>query len=240
MVTQRSGRHHEPMRRLFPPPADDISVEEAYAGPLGQHRQRPWVGLCMVASIDGSIAVDGTSGGLSSPTDTEVLWRLRQLADVIVVGAGTVRDEGYGPPRRPGQRIAVVTRSGNVDLSGPVFSSGAGFVVTTEEAEIDARAVDVVRAGHGSVDLARAIERLEEFVPAGAVVQAEGGAQLNGALLDADVIDEINVTTSPSAVGGDGPRIATSAGEHGHRFELSQLAIDEQSFLYARWLRRRD
>ena len=55
-----------------------------------------------------------------------------------------------------------------------------------------------------------------------------------------DVIDEINVTTSPSAVGGDGPRLAAGAGAVGHRYELAQLAVDEQSFLYARWLRRRD
>ena len=71
------------------------------------------------------------------------------------------------------------------------------------------------------------------------MVQAEGGAILNGALLDADVIDEINLTTSPVAVGGTGPRLAAGAGNLAHRFDLAQLAIDDQSFLYARWLRRR-
>ena len=66
----------------------------------------------MVASIDGSTVVGGNSAGLSSPTDTAVLAQLRAIADVIVVGAGTVRDEGYGPPRKQGQRIGVVTRIG--------------------------------------------------------------------------------------------------------------------------------
>ena len=78
------------------------------------------------------------------------------------------------------------------------------------------------------------------LVPACAVVQAEGGAILNGALLDADVIDEINLTTSAAAVGGNGPRLASVAGDHRQRFDLAQLAIDDESFLYARWLRRRD
>jgi riboflavin biosynthesis pyrimidine reductase len=228
------------MRRLLPDPADDISVEEAYAGPLGHDPHRPWVGLCMVASIDGSIAVAGTSGGLSSPTDIEVLGRLRQLADVIIVGAGTVSDEGYGPPRKQGQRIGVVTRSGNVDLTSALFRSGSAFLVTTDDADFDTGEIEVVRAGHGSVDFAVAIERITRLVPTCSVVQAEGGARLNGALLDADVIDEINVTMSASAVGGDGPRLAAGAGSLSHRYTLGQLAVDEQSFLYARWLRRRD
>jgi riboflavin biosynthesis pyrimidine reductase len=70
-------------------------------------------------------------------------------------------------------------------------------------------------------------------------VQAEGGSVLNAALLDDDAIDEIDVTTSAAAVGGSGPRLASGGGDHRHRFDLAQLAIDDESFLYARWLRRR-
>jgi riboflavin biosynthesis pyrimidine reductase len=227
------------MRRLLPEPADDIAVADAYASPLGSRPERPWVGLCMVASIDGSTVVGGNSAELSSPTDTAVLWQLRAIADVIVVGAGTVRDEGYGPPRKPGQRIGVVTRSGDVDLSNELFTSGAGFLITTEDATFDSAEIDVVRAGRGTVDFATALVQLSRLIPACGVVQAEGGAILNGALLDADVIDEINVTTSPAAVGGSGPRLAAGAGDHQHRFDLEQLAIDDLSFVYARWLRRR-
>jgi riboflavin biosynthesis pyrimidine reductase len=227
------------MRRLLPEPADDMAVADAYASTLGRRPDRPWVGLCMVASIDGSTVVGGDSAGLSSPTDTAVLWQLRAIADVIVVGAGTVRDEGYGPPRKPGQRIGVVTRSGDVDLSSALFTSGAGFLITTEDATFDTAEIDVVRAGTATVDLATAVGRLSHVIADCAVVQAEGGAILNGALLDADVIDEINVTTSPAAVGGSGPRLAVGAGDHQHRFDLAQLAIDDRSFVYARWLRRR-
>lgn len=229
------------MRRLLPEPVAELAVADAYAGPLGRRDDRPWVGLSMVASIDGSIVVGGTSAGLSSPTDLAVLWRLRELADVLIVGAGTLRDEGYGPPRKDGQRIGVVTGSGRVDLTSELFTSGAGFLVTTENAEFDTGdvEVDVVRAGHDSVDFALAIERISELVPVCSVIQAEGGARLNGALLDADLLDEIDVTTSPGAVGGDGPRLTSGAGEHARRFELAQLALDERSFLYARWLRRR-
>jgi riboflavin biosynthesis pyrimidine reductase len=227
------------MRRLLPEPADDISVADAYGAALGRRPDRPWVGLCMVASIDGSTVVGGNSAGLSSPTDTAVLSQLRSIADVIVVGAGTVRDEGYGPPRRPGQRIGVVTRSGNVDLSSALFASGAGFLITTVDATFDTAEIDVVRAGTGTVDFTMAIDQLSHLIADCVVVQAEGGAILNGALLDGDVIDEINLTTSPIAVGGTGPRLAAGAANLAHRFDLAQLAIDDESYLFARWLRRR-
>jgi riboflavin biosynthesis pyrimidine reductase len=227
------------MRRLFPEPADDIVVADAYGSALGRRSDRPWVGLCMVASIDGSTVVGGNSAGLSSPTDTAVLSQLRAIADVIVVGAGTVRDEGYGPPRKQGQRIGVVTRSGDVDLSSALFTSGAGLLITTEDATFDTAGIEVVRAGTGTVDFATAIVRLGSLIADCGVVQAEGGATLNGALLDADVIDEINLTTSPVAVGGTGPRLAVGADNLAHRFELAQLAIDDRSYLFARWLRRR-
>ena len=133
----------------------------------------------------------------------------------------------------------MVTGSGRVDLDTPLFTSGAGFLITTEDATFDTQGVDVIRAGVDSVDLGEAVRRLAELVPVCSVVQAEGGARLNGALLDADVIDEINLTTTAAAVGGDGPRLASGAADRQHRFDLRQLAIDEESFLYARWLRRR-
>ena len=229
------------MRRLLPGPADDITVDEAYGSTLGSRADGPWVGLCMVASIDGSTAVDGNSVKLSSPTDTAVLGRLRQLADVIVVGAGTVRDEGYGAPRKQGQRVGVITSSGRMDYSTDLFVSGAGFVITTETgAPAVPPGIDVVRFGEDRIDLAATLRGLPSFVGGVDFVQVEGGASLNGALFDADLIDEINVTTSPATFGGPGPRLAVGAPPHAHRFDVAQLAIDEESFVYTRWLRRRD
>ena len=83
----------------------------------------------MIASLDGAVVVDGTSGGLGNANDRQVLLTMRDLADVIVVGAATARGEGYGPPRKRGQRIGVITNSGSVDLSTSLFTSGAGFVI---------------------------------------------------------------------------------------------------------------
>ena len=235
------ARHDGPMRRLLPDPADDITVDDAYGSPLGSRPDAPWVGVCMVASIDGSIAVDGTSGQLSSPTDTAVLARLRQLADVIVVGAGTVREEGYGAPRKAGQRIGVVSRSGRLDYDSDLFGSGAGFVISSETGASDAPdGIDVLRAGVDDVDVAAALAALTDFAEVARFVQVEGGAALNGSFFHADLIDEINLTTSPATFGGPGPRLATDSPAHTHRYDVAQMAVDDDSFVYTRWLRRRD
>jgi riboflavin biosynthesis pyrimidine reductase len=229
------------MRRLLPEPADHVTVDTAYGGPVGSVDGRPWVGLCMVASIDGSTVVDGTSAQLSNPTDAAVLARLRRLAEVIVVGARTVREEGYGAPAKPGQRVGVVTRGGRLDYESDLFTSGAGFLITTASGAQDVPDhVDVLRTGAEAIDFEAMIRALPSVVGACRYVQVEGGAALNGALFAADLIDEINVTTSAATVGGDGPRLSSGAPPHGHRFEVAQLAIDEQSFVYTRWLRRRD
>jgi riboflavin biosynthesis pyrimidine reductase len=233
------------VRRLFPEPAGDVSLDELYGAPVRRRvGRRPWVGICMVASLDGSTVVAGRSGGLSSPNDTAVLATLRRAADVIIVGAGTVRREGYGPPKKPGQRIGVVTATGDVDPDSDLFRGGAGFVIMPEDgaAPPSGRAgpVDVVRAGRGRVDVASALAQLGDLIPAPTFVQAEGGARLNGSLLDADCVDELDLTISPLLVGGDGARVTSGAAAVTTGFELAHVLADEGSFLYTRWLRRRD
>ena len=165
------------MRRLFEHPTDQVTVREAYDVHRPRPPDRPWLGVCMVASIDGSTVIDSNSRALSSKTDQEVLLTLRDLADVLLVGAATVRIEGYGPPRKRGQRVGVVSRTGFVDVSTPLFSSGCGFLILPEDAP--PTQVESVRAGVGEVDFGGALAQLHaDFV------QAEGGAQLNGALVD--------------------------------------------------------
>jgi riboflavin biosynthesis pyrimidine reductase len=219
------------MRRLLPSPTKVVTALDAYADPSRRrHDGRPWVGICMVASVDGATALDGRSGRLSNATDAAVLSALRQHADVVLVGAGTVRAEGYGAPKRAGLRIGVVSSQGDgLDFESPLFASGAGFVVTTLDApELP---VDAVRAGHGRVDLLAACALLE-----GDFAHVEGGARLNGALLDAGVVDEVNLTISPLLAGGTSPRSFDHAQDAGAPLQLAHL-LEEDGFLFTRWLR---
>ena len=229
-------RHRRVLRRVHPSPAD-VTVLDAYDVERPVHADgRPWLGLCMVSSLDGSTVVKGRSSALSSENDAAVLLTLRDLADVLVVGAGTVRAEGYGPPRKPGQRIGVVSTSGRVDTSSPLFASGAGFLVVPRDAP--ASSVDTVRAGEGTVDLAAALVEIARRTGA-RYVQAEGGPGLNAALAAADVIDELDLTVSPQIVGGTGPRLTTGAPDLAARFEPAHLLVDDEGFVFGRWVRRR-
>lgn len=209
------------------------TVADAYGVARLRHPDgRPWIGLSMVMSIDGSTVVNGDSQGLSGPADFEVLVGLRWLADVIVVGASTVRKEGYGPPSKPGLTVGVVTKSGGLDLETELFKSGAGFLILPEDAPIANTSVRCVRAGHGTVDLRAAMQQLS-----GTFAQLEGGPSLNAAMFAADLVDEINVTISPLIVGGAGPRLTDSAPDLHRRYDIAHV-IQDDGFLFVRYVRR--
>ena len=228
------------VQRLLPGPAGPVTADDLAAGDRSCG-DRPWLGVCMVASLDGSTIVEGRSGALSSPDDTAVFAALRRAADAVIVGAATVRHEGYGPPRKQGQRIGVVTTTGDVDTAGALFTSGAGFLVMPEDGprapDAAGRPVDTVRAGRGRVDLASALRRLDEVMDPPTFVQAEGGPRLNGSLLAAGCIDELNLTISPRLAGGVGARVIEGAAPQLRGYTLVQLAVAEDSFLFGRWRR---
>jgi len=196
-----------------------ITADEAYGidrpAPNDARGARPWVGMCMVSGIDGSTVVAGSSQALSGPADREVLLALRRAADTVLVGAGTVRDEGYGPPSKPGQRIAVVSRSGRLDTSLPLFTSGAGSVVSPDD---------------------RGMFAMVAALP-GTFVQLEGGAKLNASMVDHDLVDEINLTLSPNVTGGSGPRLTDGAADVLRRFELRHV-LEDDGFVFLRYVRQ--
>jgi riboflavin biosynthesis pyrimidine reductase len=211
------------VRRLLPDCTDSVDLVDAYAPPK---REQVFVRLNMISSIDGAISVDGRSGALGGEPDRRVFATLRAWADVVLVGAGTVRAENYGPVRfdeevrqarvargqRPVPPIAVVSRAATFDDTTPFFTEAVvpPIVVTTEanakrvEREAAGRA-EAIGAGTDEVDLARAIAQLS--ARGFHSVLAEGGPRLNGDLARAGLLDELCLTLSPRIVGGDGPRI---------------------------------
>jgi len=120
------------VRQLFPFPCDPVDPAVLY-GDLPPAGPRPTVRLNMIASIDGATAVGGVSGGLGGPADQAVFAALRSHADVVLVAAGTVRAEHYGPIGLP---IAVVSRSCRLDWDWPLFTAtnAQPIVVTVAEA----------------------------------------------------------------------------------------------------------
>ena len=226
------------VHRIFPPgDPTDAEIGALYGGVRPAVEGRPWAGLSMITSLDGATAVDGLSGGLGNANDRAVFGALRAAADVIVVGARTATAEGYRPTARPGQRIAVVTSSGLVDTSGELFTSGCAFLVVPDDVGAIPTGVESIRAGQGSVDLAGALRQFTTIVPSARFVLAEGGPRLNGALLDAGCLDELDLTIAPALVGGDSSRIVAGATELRRSWRLVHVLTDEDGYLFTRWVR---
>lgn len=239
------------MRRIFPPPSQaEVDPADCYAFPADR-----WLRLNMVASVDGAIRVEGVSGGLSGAGDRRVFHVLRGLADVILVGAATVRAEGYGPARPregwarlragrpPTPPIAVVTRRIDLDLDGPLFTAAEPharpIVITTAAAPAARlaqarRVAEVIVAGADRVDPRRAVAALHER-GLGRIL-CEGGPVLNGLLAAAGLVDEVCLTVSPLLLGGDAARILDGAPV---RTGLTLVQIlEEDGFLFCRYHRR--
>jgi riboflavin biosynthesis pyrimidine reductase len=230
------------MRQLLPDAVADVDPATVYGdAPRTPPAGRPWVMANMVASLDGSAAVDGRSGPLGGPADKAVFHLLRSVADVILVAAGTARAEGYKPARGDDPApIAVVSRSLELDLASPLFTEAAArtIAITCEAADADRRrataeVADVVVAGDARVEVGAALTALHER--GHRLVLCEGGPSLLAQVAAAGALDELCLTISPILVGGDGPRILD--GDIGSPLprRLATL-LEDDGTLFARYL----
>ncbi|TPX01687.1 pyrimidine reductase family protein [Schumannella luteola] len=186
-----------------------------------------WLRLNFVSSLDGAATREGLSGGLGRGGDKRVFDLQRRWADVVLVGAGTARAEGYGAMvldddavawRRaqglaPHPVFALVSGRLDLDPASPIFAEAPvrPIVYTVASAPAGARAAlaavaDVMDAGDTSVDPARL--RAELAARGLRRIHAEGGPSLAGAFLTAGVVDELCLTIAPTLEGGPAGRIA--------------------------------
>jgi len=201
--------------------------------------RRPWVLANMVMGVDGAVTIDGRVGELNSPADKELFRAIRLLSDVILVGAATVRAEGYGPSVRP---IAIVTNSIQLDLGSPLFAEQRArpIIVTSEASPADARAraaevADVVVAGERSVDMRLAVAALHER--GHEIILTEGGPSVLTSLLLDDLVDELCLTLAPVAGGDPGRMVSDALAGHVTRFDLAGTQVVGND-VFLRYLRR--
>lgn len=244
-----------PMYQLLPPSRRNTQADLAavYAYPNGARR---WLRANMVASADGAATASGASAALSGEADKRVFGVLRALADVILVGAGTVRQEGYGPAQvrdqylgarseagqGPAAAIAVVSTRLDLDLTLPLFTEPTvpTLVLTTSDAPQEsvgaarAAGVDVIAAGTGRVDLALAVDRLAER-GLGRIL-CEGGPTLLSQVVAAGRMDELCLSLSPQLRSGDSPRILHGPELPGEVPLILHTLLTEDGYLFARYL----
>ncbi|HEY1974725.1 MAG TPA: pyrimidine reductase family protein [Pseudonocardia sp.] len=238
------------MQSLWPPgatgnelTADELAAVYAYPDQL----DRPYLRVNFVSSLDGSVAVQGLSGGLSSAPDRVVFGLLRELCEVVLVGAGTARAEGYRGARKPSRatgrppRIAVVTSSAQLDPHGPLLTdtSVPPLVLTTTAAPAEnldrlvAAGAEIDTRGTGPHELFAALaERGLNRV------LCEGGPSLFGQLIAADAVDELCLTWAPLLAGGDAGRISRGSNQATRGMRLASL-LTEQDVLLAHYRRDR-
>ncbi|MFG2606166.1 pyrimidine reductase family protein [Streptomyces sp. NPDC048514] len=219
---------------------------------------RPWLRANMVSTLDGAAQHEGRSQPISSAADMRIFGTLRALADVVVVGAETVRQEGYRPAKERGEfaaarraagqgpapALAVVTASLELDFSLPLFTSPLvpTLVLTGAAAAPDRVAAAekagarVVVAGEGmGIEPARAVRALAGL--GHTRLLTEGGPRLLGQLIAAEVLDELCLTVSPMLTAGDAQRIAGGPSVVvPRRFDLVSL-LAEDGFLFSRYRR---
>ena len=194
----------------------------------------PGVRANMVTSADGHATIQGRVGGLTGEADQALLIALRGWCDVLLVGSGTIRAEGYGVLELPAEIaarrvaggraarpvLAVVSGSLDLDPALPAFADAAAagrdsrpWVITVPGADPERRALlapyarllEVAPGPDGHPALPAAVAALR--VEGMTRVLSEGGPSVLGPLIGAGVVDELFLTVSPVLVGGEGPRI---------------------------------
>lgn len=216
---------------------DDAGLLAAYAYP---DPSTTCARFNFVATADGAANHQGVSGGLGGPADKKVFNLLRRLADAVVVGAGTVRAEGYAGELLDAQGqqwrldhnlsahpgLVIISGSLDIESDAEIFSRSPvqPIVLTTESAQPERRrriaeVADVVVAGVDALDVEAGLAELSSR--GNTRLLCEGGPGVFGAFQAADRVDELCLTFSPSLAGGGSPRIV-SGPEH----ELQALTLN--------------
>lgn len=235
------------------PPVDIAELERIYAYP--DALDRPWVQVNFVSSADGAVTVEGKSAGLSHPADKQVFALGRDLADVILVGAGTAIGEGYAgvkPKVRRDERrrrlglsdvppIAVVSNTCSMPPDAAVFEDTLvpPIVFTCGAAHHERRdaladaGAEVVVAGDDNVHLPSVMHELDQRGLRR--VNCEGGPRLFASMLAADLVDQLCLTIAPLLAGAGADRIVAGAvTDSPRKLELAS-ALHVDSFLMLRY-----
>ena len=252
------------MRLIFD--SDGTQVRELNDADLIElYRMRPpvdgaFVRSNFVMSLDGSVqGPDGRSGSINTPSDHHLFALQRGLADAVVVGAGTVRGEGYraidlSPWQRdlraaedlaPYPTLVIISSSADLDpqIAAPVEGAGGPVMIITTEGRPAERldplrqaGVEVVELPGPILDLGVAIDQL-----AGAGMPrllCEGGPGLHRDLLAAGLLDELAITLAPVVVGGEGARSTSGAAlDQPGDFALRLAIFDEDGTLFTVYAR---
>lgn len=232
--------------------AGDVDLVERYAYPA----DGVWLRANMVASLDGAAQRDERSGGLGNAADRRLFLLLRGLADVVIVGANTVRAEGYGPVkpsegwggvregRPPVPPIAICSRTLDLDFDAPIFTAARARTIVLATATADPvrlkaarERADVIVAGEDTLDFAAAVRELA--ARGHRRLLCEGGPGVLAQVVAAGLLDELCLTLSPLLLAGHPARILSGPPVPVPPELTLAHALQDGDFLFLRYTRRR-
>lgn len=250
------------MHQLWPLPEEhsaqpltDADLEQIYGYPVDL--TEPWVQANFVCSADGAVTVADRSEGLSNPADKRIFALGRDLADVVLVGAGTVRTENYRGVKVSGRRIerrralglagippvAVVSGRCAIEPDAALLTDAevAPIIMTTRAAPAERKqalrdaGAQVLDLGEHEVDPKAALGALKERNLLR--INCEGGPHLFSSLVTADLVDQLCLTVAPLLAGPGPDRIVAGApADAPHRMRLASL-LHEDGFCMFRYRR---
>jgi riboflavin biosynthesis pyrimidine reductase len=206
----------------------------------------------MIASTDGRATLAGRTEALSSDRDRELFHSLREQVDAVMVGTGTIAIERYGPlARRPEIRerraaaglretplCVTASRSMELPVDTPLFEDPEAHVIVLTNSDREPPPCEchltVERLLGEELDLAAAAGLLRERHGIRAML-LEGGPTLLASMLNAALVDELFLSTSPLLVGGDEPSLLEGSALD-RPLKLALLSVlEEENFLYLRY-----
>lgn len=200
------------MQSLFPD-RGEVSVADMWnLSTRRRHADRPWIVMCMISSADGAIHLDGAAAALGGPIDKELFLHLHRTTDSVLVGAGTVRADGYHPLPQ-GRNLYVVSRTGDLGPHAAALRAAPNTHVVAGDVN------DIVR-------------RIE-----GNVCALEGGSQLNAQMLAAGLVDEVSLTIAPRFVAAVSDRVAAGPPATREPWHLARVCEGDDGFLLLRYVR---
>lgn len=169
---------------------------------------RPWISTNLAVSADGKISsVERRPSGWTSREDHARLLKLRESADALIVGRGTLEADRM-TMTVPGKAVqplrCIVSRSGEIASDHPVFQKPGGPIHLLSTRETPGPSIPGVTLHRAS--LAGFLETLASQLEV-KHLHCEGGGALIRSLAEIDAIDEFHLTLAGHTLfgGADAP-----------------------------------
>jgi riboflavin biosynthesis pyrimidine reductase len=223
----------ETFTRLLPDVEAGLTAADVAAAIPGPAPEgRPFVAVNMIATADGRAAIAGRTAPIANRADHELFHALRERVDAVMVGAETVRVEGYGPMAPRG---VLVTRSARVPAEAGLLAAPDNRVVVLTPSPAAVLPPTAAEVSYLRGPLEEGVRRLATEHGVRSIL-CEGGPALLGDLVRAGLVDELHLVVAPKLAGGPDPLTVLTGAPLDPPVDLSLRSLHESGgYLFCRY-----